>query len=375
MFDFTPYSAFTIILTTSIFILLFVFITNKNSILSKIPMWILVSSICIMCFRLIFPFEILLVSKNINSFDLMPYYDKIVLTEIRIFELTLNIWNIACIIWVVGTIIAIGRYFVGYYIFTSNFKFIPETSDSRLIRICTNIQNDFNYNFKVKIISNKYIDTPAEYGFFKKVVLIDTDKYTDEELYYILLHELTHFRIRTNYVKFILNMIKAVLWWNPVIYLLYEYIDNILEVYVDRFVIQNCSSKNGYMQCIANVVRKSADVNYNMNYVQPMAILSEGKIVLKRLKLIALDNKYSIKVCILICLLLFMYVFVSSRYVIQPAYDTSEEDTRIPDLNNNESYILEIDDGYMLYYDGQPICKNENIEELPKGIRVIKRGE
>lgn len=375
MFDLTPYSAFTVLLITSIFILLFVFITNRNSILSKIPMWLLVLFVCIMCFRLIFPFEILLVSKNINSFDIMPYYDDIVLAEINIFGLTVNIWNIVCIIWLIGVIICITKYFSGYFMFTSKFKYVPTCTDSRLINVFNTIQKEFKYKFNVKIISNRYIDSPAEYGFFKKVILIDADRYTEEELYYILLHELTHFRIKTNYVKFVTCMIRAVLWWNPAIYLLYEHVDNIMEVYVDRFVVKHGGSARSYMECIISVFKKSEDVNYNKNYVQPIALLSDDNVVLKRFKLIAMENKLSIKFCVLLSAMLVMYIFVSSRYVIQPAYDVSETDMKEPSFNEDNTYIIKENDTYYLYYNDELFIVENDLDYLPKGLKIIERGD
>ena len=57
-------------------------------------------------------------------------------------------------------------------------------------------------------------------GFFRPTILLPSEHLPDSDARYILAHELTHFRRRDLWKKFLVNMIQCIHWFNPIVYLL-----------------------------------------------------------------------------------------------------------------------------------------------------------
>lgn len=330
-------------------------------------MWLIVFIIIILCLRMLMPIEFLSVSKSIDSFMIIPNLNEF--TGITISKGTdITIAKMLYLIWVLGFLFFLLRYIFKYHLFVRKFRFIPKVNDKHILAIVESIKEQYNFGFGINIISNKLINSPSEFGLLNKTILIDIDRYNDEELYYIFLHEMIHFYNRTNWIKLIMNIIVSIFWWDPVIYLLRDHIDNLLEVYVDKFISKTTGANIEYLQCIASVLRKSEKVAFNNHFVKPMA----ANFLLKRAKLLTINIRNSKLIGGSVLIILVLYLFISGVYVIQPAYEPPEEDLVVPDLNSSNSYIVKEDDIYVLYYEGIPFLKNIDPNVLPD-IPIIEK--
>jgi hypothetical protein len=84
-----------------------------------------------------------------------------------------------------------------------------------------------------------------------------------------------------------------------------------------------------------------------------MAKSSEKGVLLKRFKMITAESKSSIPLCVGLSVLLACYINLAGVYVIQPAYEPSDEDMEdIVDINEENAYIVEENGTYVLYYKG-----------------------
>ena len=70
-------------------------------------------------------------------------------------------------------------------------------------------------------------------------------------------------------------------------------------------------------------------------------------------------------------LVLILYIFISSRYVVQPAYEPDAGDFALPEFTSENSYIVKDGDMYVLYYNDVPYLQSHNINQLPD-IYTIK---
>ena len=98
--------------------------------------------------------------------------------------------------------------------------------------------------------------------------------------------------------------------------------------------------------------------------------------MLRRCGLIVMDSKIKINIpiCISIFLLLFTYIFISSRYVVQPAYEPDAGDLTHPEFTSENSYIVKEGDWYILYYNDEPFFSNYNIDNFPDVPIIDKWG-
>lgn len=369
MFDITAYSIVSVVFLTSFCMFLFIVATNRNNIISRIPMWILLLMLSVMCLRMLFPVEFISISKSVNSFVVMPSIDRV--TSGGILNICV-ISSIIKIIWILGACAFLARYITCYILFKKEFRFIPYSKAKRINSILEDIKTRYKFNFDVSIMSNDVISSPAEFGFIKKVIIIDADRYNDKELYYILLHEMIHFYNHTNWIRLFINLLKCIFWWNPVIYMLDKYVDNLLEIYVDRFISRKCDSDIEYMECIYTVLKKSDNTGYNSKFVKSMAVSAEGRFILRRIKLIAISYKASKALCALLLALTVLFLGISCRYVVQPAYDAPSEELEMPEFNNENSYVIKEDGLYKLYYNDELLLKADNLDMMPE-VRIIEK--
>ena len=94
-------------------------------------------------------------------------------------------------------------------------------------------QKKVRINFR--IVMSETIVSPCIFGIFRPYIVLpkgmDID---DQNLYFIIKHELVHYYNGDLFLKFVLSFLKIVYWWNPLIYLLYNQLVRLLEINTDR---------------------------------------------------------------------------------------------------------------------------------------------
>lgn len=345
-------------------------------------MWLPVTLAVIMGLRLLFPVEFLFASNTLLSFDVFPHIDNVIYADIPVINnvvpsIKITVVNVFCAVWVVGAAVFVVKYINEYRKFCIAIRHIDSTNDPLILGVLNNIKAEYNFKFDVKIIVNRAIPSPAEFGFFRQVIFLNDYKYTAEELNCILSHELTHFYNKSNWIRLFTDMVKSILWWNPIIYMLQKHVDDLLEIYVDAFATKDKSHefKIGYLECIEKVLKISKSkgrVIPQMNFVHFMAATPKSKskkedIIMKRCNVIRYGLKNNIPICIFTIFMLIAYILISSKYIIQPAYIPSFEDENfITEFTEKNSFIVKEGDMYVLYYEGEPFYGNYDINKLPK---------
>lgn len=103
------------------------------------------------------------------------------------------------------------------------------------------------------------LDAPVMVGFFRPVLYLQEAEFDEEDLRYILAHELTHHRRRDLLYKWFAMVVKSIHWFNPLIYIVSKQIDTECEVSCDVAVTEKMSEqeKNDYMRMILSLVERS----------------------------------------------------------------------------------------------------------------------
>lgn len=373
MIEITLSSIISGIFLSSVFILLFIIITNINAVISKIPMGFLILCIFIIILRLSILIEFNSYNKPISSFKIMPLVKEILYFQPNFLNLKLMVGKIFVIVWFLGAVICLFTYFKSQYLLCKKISYIQPTSDTKILKCLNNIKDEQNLKFNVFVILNKEIKVPAEFGYFKKVIFLPEYNYQDKELYYILLHELIHFDNKSNWIKLIIAIINAVFWWNPIIRLLKRHVDSLIELYVDMRITksQNKQINIEYLTCIYNMYKFSVkSASFIPEFMNPL-INSEERLLKKRFRIITRVKKTNYLLCISIFFILFTFIFNSYKYIILPGYEPPPEELQAPELNADNSYILKEEDGYNLYYNGKKFLYVADLNIFPD-IPIIK---
>jgi beta-lactamase regulating signal transducer with metallopeptidase domain len=218
--------------------------------------------------------------------------------------------------------------------------------------------------------------SPSEYGYFTHTIFLNKADYTDEELEFILTHELFHYKYGTQWLKLLSELVWILFWWNPIIYIYKEHLAAKIEIYVDSKVTQNMPLHKikAYLKTIFKVYyEKDNKTIVKSPFVGSLADQNE-RLLKQRFELLSRPSKNNIPMCLAIIILTCVYLFVTCRYIIQPGWrppDDKQTQTELDEmvLTPDNSYITYENGDYALYYNGEIIMRgNFDPDKLPDDI-------
>ena len=265
---------------------------------------------------------------------------------------TIHTYDVLLLIWGIGFIYRIHRLWQQYKTFTAALHSLPVNIP--LLNRCKKI---LCYEFsaddspkKIVILQSCYISSPFITGFFKPVIVLPDIDFTDNELRYILSHEVQHFKFRDMFLKLNIEIIASLFWWNPVIHLLKHQVNNLLELRVDTAISINWSTqqKVDYLQCLANIYERSS----NQKYQQLVIGFSKEN---RDFILVRADSLFYKKktLChsVTFAMLSLVWVLISFSLVFEP-YSISPDVEKNTFALTDDCYIMLDSDGqYYLYMD------------------------
>ncbi len=302
------------------------------------------------------------------------------MTEKRIIcnTISFSIWDIFLIITALGAIRNLFSFFRRYLIYMRNLKNLPLYHPSQIERVCLSVSRKMSKKINCSIIYSPEQSIPMAIGLFKnhKTIILPDTTYSDEELYYILLHEYTHFANGDLYLKFLICILCCIMWWNPLFILLRNDLSQMLEIKCDLSVSKKLSTPEleQYMSVLLNNIRKistSDKKQYTSLINAASAGLAKrdcGYSMKERFRILCAENK-SISsnriITILLGIIATLLLFGGS-YILRPlpSYEAPiaeiEEDGAIyidPEL----TYLINRDGTYYMMLNGQTeILLSEN---------------
>ncbi len=183
-------------------------------------------------------------------------------------------------------------YFSGIFIFSSQFIFKLIKLIFFLMRSKYTIKN----GLKVIEISKGF----ATFSFFNYVIIGNADSLGSFEKDQIILHESTHLKLLHTLDLFLLEFLKIIFWFNPIVYTLSNKLIAIHEFQADEVSVRNYDS-NQYCSLLAKVALMSADI--------PLANHFSNSLTLKRITMMK-TKKTKIKMWKLLAMLPALTLFV-----------------------------------------------------------------
>lgn len=254
-------------------------------------------------------------------------------------------------IWVAGIIILTIRYIVNYHKAMRSITKYASPCGQHEYTSLDAVKRDIGRSMKVSLCTVPNISVPFGIGIFRKTILLPQKNFTDRELYYILLHEYTHFLNHDIPVKMMVSVFCCIFWWNPVAYLLKADLEQTLEMKCDASVARylDTQGKAAYLRTIVGVIKQSP-AKRPTPYAST-ALFQTGRMldVKERFDVVlncgAGHNKAISQIALF---LIGACVFVLSYSVItQPVFEApvSEEPNSIS-FDTSNSYVLQDKDGH-----------------------------
>lgn len=170
-------------------------------------------------------------------------------------------------IWIIGATFCLSNVLIKYIRFKD---LIVDTSfeveDENINYIYKNLLTELNIKRDIPLRITDELASPAGIGLFKPYIFLLDLPYDKENIYWILKHELTHFKHRDILIKFIVVFVKSIYWFNPFVYIMSKKINSDCELCCDESVVNECSpkQKREYALTILHAIKLSNLNNMGM---------------------------------------------------------------------------------------------------------------
>lgn len=184
-------------------------------------------------------------NTNTAIHDTLPDTDKIInLKSIKPFSY----------MWFFGVIVFLLTVVTSYIIFLiRKSKKSVTVCDNKILEI---VKKQLKIKRKIALKMSPDTVSPMLSGIFRPVIYLPFKEITDEMLYMIFLHELTHYKRKDLIIKWFSVFVNAVHWFNPLAYMLCASISEACEIACDMEVTKNMNQDEQklYMNTILYLV-------------------------------------------------------------------------------------------------------------------------
>jgi beta-lactamase regulating signal transducer with metallopeptidase domain len=164
-----------------------------------------------------------------------------------------SIWLIGGAVYLVWTMLIHGR-------FCRRLKRVAACDDPRLIGLWDACRQQAGVRRHIPILPFDDVPQPAVLGLFRPKLLLPTaaTDLTDEQLRMVMLHELAHVRRWDIAANWLLVVLRALHWWNPVYWLAAARFQSLREQSCDAFALRRIEGQpvRGYSELLLTLAQR-----------------------------------------------------------------------------------------------------------------------
>lgn len=374
-------TVFMAILTSNIMLIIIAVIIRNEKILLNAGYKLITIFLMLTAVRFLLPFEV----PFTTTFPLPQGISNIIIEffspRFTIGSFDISIFKIVILIWVIGIVFYVYQfiktdYMIRMFIFTFGRKV---NKDTRYAAIMNEIYEGNRFHRRFQIFEVPDIQTPFLYGFATPYILMPVDfQCTDKELAYILRHEALHYKHHDLWIKFGIQLISIVYWWNPFGHMLNKQLNLVLEMRIDDNVT-GTDQKDifDYMNCLFSVAEYQ-DTIFNSKFANVISFsLKDKPASAKRFLMLSekqLKKNHVLNFAIIGligCIYILSYLLIFEAYVENSTIDVNN--IIITEIN---SFIVDNEDGtYSLYISNIKVETLTSLEYYGDDIPIYTREE
>lgn len=218
--------------------------------------------------------------------------------------------------------------------------------ESENISLKSNIKSMFNtcknqlkIKQEVELRTTRYLTTPSLIGLFHPIIFLPEkilNNFKEDELKYIVMHELAHVKKHDILIKWIILICQLVHWFNPIVWLGFSKMKKDMELDCDAYVLNNIEKDQyiHYGEIILNLLEY-----LSQGHAIPVStnIIDKNSEIKRRIIMISKFNKktYGLTLVSLIIILCIGYVAVAA------AVPKSEKENLLPALKESVQELPE----------------------------------
>ena len=239
-----------------------------------------------------------------------------------------------------------------------------EVSDIKILNLLSDCEEKLNIKTRVELSCNPLVASPMLIGFFRPRIVLPVRELEDKELSYIFVHELTHYKQRDMFYKWLIQIVVCVHWFNPFVYLLEKEVNKSCELSCDEKVIAvlDDKEKREYGDTLISFLKS------NNLYKSSLAsvTLTEGAEQLKERLGAIMNFKSKTKTIRVLTVILTLFILSGAVFIggysVSAATDSKgTSKSSIPEKKGNgkSTYIYDENLGYGWYLDDENLDNND----------------
>lgn len=204
------------------------------------------------------------------------------------------ILNDLWLVWLVGAFLLLIRKITIYQGFVKYIKAgCSEVSDIDILNRLAQYEEQAGVKKPVELCVNRLVSSPLLIGFFRPCIVLPTVDLPDSDFRYTILHELTHYRHRDMFYKWVVQITLCIHWFNPLAYLMCHEINRACELACDETIISTLEAKEraAYGDTLLNAIGIGGSFH---NSIASMTLYENKKMIKERLGAIMNFKKKSI---------------------------------------------------------------------------------
>ena len=241
-------------------------------------------------------------------------------------------------IWLVWLVAALGLLIRKITIYQGFMRYIraglTPVSDIERLDELSIVAEQSGIKKPIELCVNPLVSSPLLIGFFRPCIVLPSADIPEKDFRYIILHELTHYKRRDMFYKWLVQITVCLHWFNPLVYLMSREITKACEFSCDEAVLAKMGSSNAqdYGKTLLDAMAAVGRYKENLGAVT----LSENKELLKeRLGAIMKFKKKSKAIQLLTGMLTLCIVFSAAFIGIYPTAAAAD----VPNSINTEKSV------------------------------------
>lgn len=125
------------------------------------------------------------------------------------------------ILWAIGFVFLLARAVLGHVRVRTRLLRLTKVSDPVVLALLESCQIAMSVSWKISLVETDEDRSPAIFGLWRPQIILPKrllNEFSQDELRFVLLHELGHVRRHDLFVNWVLICLQAIHWFNPVIW-------------------------------------------------------------------------------------------------------------------------------------------------------------
>lgn len=367
-------SLFMSLLFGNTFIVLMALLLKRNKVISKFNINFIVTCLMLIIIRLALPIE-LYIAKTVPCQVILPDIRRFLSAPIGLTNHSLI--NVFLYVWWTMVIVKIIAFYTKHRKAQRLLERIDQYQEKNINDILDTVCREYACKNPFKVRKIDAYRSPFIVGLVHPTIVLTQSAFECKNLEFIIRHEAEHFFHKDLWIKYLVEVICIIYWWNPFVYILKKEFDSVLELRNDVCVTEklNEDKKLEYLNCLLDI----AKMNYRYEDKNLFLAFSRGaKIGNLEQRFDFILNKYAtdrrhiypIYLVASIMVMIMSFSFILEAYRIDVPVESSTFA-----ITPENAYILEKDNQFYICVEGMAAVQVSELRNLYYELPLYREDE